>query len=120
MRLHHRALWHEHTKLSILPSDDFSTLSVKANGSELQNRLVESITMADVLKGRIEDLLLVKMDIEGAEREVLSRNNDWLKANPAIMIEPHDGLLQCGGSLAGLLTFEAYKERNDCCERYPL
>ena len=29
--------------------------------------------MADLVAGRSEDLLIVKMDIEGAEREVLSR-----------------------------------------------
>jgi FkbM family methyltransferase len=110
MRLHHRALWFEHTILSILPSDDFSTLSVRANGACLAKGTVKSITMADILDGRHEDLILVKMDIEGAEREVLSRNNDWLKANPALMIEPHDGVLHCGGgSLAGLLAFEPYR-----------
>jgi FkbM family methyltransferase len=110
MRLHNRALWHEHTKLSILPSKDFSTLRVEANGSGVAIRSVESITMADLVAGRAEDLLLVKMDIEGAEREVLSCNNDWLKASPVIIIEPHDGMRQSGGSLAGLLAFESYRK----------
>ena len=110
MRLHNRALWHEHATLSIVPSDDFSTLRVKANNAGVAAKLVETITMTDILRGRSEDLLIVKMDIEGAEREVLSRNNDWLKANPVIMIEPHDGLLQSAGSLAGLLEFEPYRK----------
>ena len=110
MRLHIRALWHEHTKLWILPSVDFSTLRVEANAAGVSKRLVETITMADLVKGRTEDLLIVKMDIEGAEREVLSRNNDWLKANPVIVIEPHDGMLQAAGSLAGLLAVESYRK----------
>lgn len=110
MRLHNRALWHEHTRLSILPSPDFSTLRVGANTLGAPNGLVETVTMADIVKGRMEDLLIVKMDIEGAEREVLSHDNDWLKANPVIMVEPHDGFLQAAGSLAGLLAFESYRE----------
>lgn len=109
MRLHTRALWHEHARLSILPSEDFSTLRVEANGSDVAFRSVESITMSDLVAGRAEDLLIVKMDIEGAEREVLSRNNDWLKASPVIIIEPHDGMSQSGGSLAGLLAFASYR-----------
>ena len=110
MRLHNRALWHEHTQLSIFPSDDFSTLRVKADKASAGAKLVDTITMADIVGDRSEDLLIVKMDIEGAEREVLSRNNDWLKANPVIMIEPHDGVFQAAGSLAGLLAFESYRE----------
>ena len=117
MRLHHRALWHDHTMLSILPSDDFSTLRVKANGAGLAKGVVKSITMADIIDGRAEDLLLVKMDIEGAEREVLSRNNDWLKVNPAIMIEPHDGMLQCGGSFGWPAGIRDLQEWNDRCAR---
>jgi FkbM family methyltransferase len=110
MRLHTRALWYERTTLSLLPSDEFSTVRVKANGQNVGARRVETITMADIIRGREEDLLIVKMDIEGAEREVLSRNNDWLKAKPVIMIEPHDGALDTAGSLAGLLAFDSYRK----------
>ena len=70
MRLHTRALWHEHTTLSILPSEDFSTLRVEPDNAAAAANLVETITMADIVGDRLEDLLIVKMDIEGAEREV--------------------------------------------------
>ena len=110
MRLHTRALWYEHTQLSILPSEDCSTLRVKADGASTGAKLVETVTMADIVGDRSEDLLLVKMDIEGGERDVLARGNDWLKASPVIMIEPHDGVFQASGSLAGLLAFESYRE----------
>jgi FkbM family methyltransferase len=110
MRLHTAALWHEHAQLSILPSEDCSTLRVKAGGANGGAKLVETVTMADIVGERSEDLLLVKMDIEGGERDVLSRNNDWLKANPVIMIEPHDGVFQASGSLAGLLAFDSYRD----------
>ena len=83
---------------------------MKADVANTGAKLVETVTMADIVGDRSEDLLLVKMDIEGGERDVLSRGNDWLKAGPVIMIEPHDGVFQASGSLAGLLAFESYRE----------
>ena len=49
MQLHNRALWYEHTMLSILPSDDFSTVRVEPNNAGVAAKLVETITMADIV-----------------------------------------------------------------------
>jgi FkbM family methyltransferase len=40
---------------------------------------------------------IVKIDIEGAEQELFSRNTDWIRDTPIIIIELHDWLLPAQG-----------------------
>ena len=73
--------------------------------------VVEAVTMQDLLGERMQDLVLVKMDIEGAERAVFSKNADWLDApSPVLLVEPHDGTINDRGSLGGLLARPHYRE----------
>jgi FkbM family methyltransferase len=41
---------------------------------------------------------LVKIDIEGAESELFSRNTDWIERTPVLIIELHDWMLPKSGS----------------------
>ena len=36
---------------------------------------------------------LVKLDIEGGEKELFSANTEWMRSTPVIIIEPHDWML---------------------------
>ena len=92
--------------LFVKESEDYSTAAVCEGNSPTA---VEAVTMNEVVKGREKDLLVVKMDIEGAEIGVLSRNNEWLAAAPVLMIEPHDGIINKRASLAGLLSIDDYR-----------
>ena len=71
-----------------------------------QRERVRALTMSDLVKaagGRVD---LVKMDIEGAELDVLTENNEWLKAVNAFVMELHprvygaEGLKQIVNGLA--------------------
>ena len=41
---------------------------------------------------------IVKIDIEGAEQELFTRNTDWIRNTPVIIVELHDWLLPKQGS----------------------
>jgi len=121
MNVLHRARWHEKAKLDLVSSKDFSTIRVK---SELRNNnnqeAVETITMGDVVASHGSDLFILKMDIEGAEKFVLSKNNDWLTSWPIILIEPRDEIIPDNESLAGLLSIKAYQQANIIKKRIEL
>ena len=76
-------------------------------------RSVESLTIADILEGYgLDRVDLLKIDIEGAEREVFSDpgSSDWINCVDAIAIELHDrfrpGCSRVFFARVGELTFE--------------
>lgn len=54
--------------------------------------------------------LLLKMDIEGAEREVCTFSGEAIRQFPCIMIEPHDWMMPGAGCLATLYSAICVKE----------
>ncbi len=58
----------------------------------------------DQLVGTNERVLLIKLDIEGSEREVCSTSREVLRSSPVIVIEPHDWMLPGKACLAPLLS----------------
>ena len=60
---------------------------------------VTGVTMAQVLDGQKLAPFVVKIDIEGAERDVFEGDVSWLDRVPVVIIEMHDdhpGLAGCG------------------------
>lgn len=66
---------------------------------------VRSFTL-DALKRTVPDaeLLILKLDIEGAEREVCEEAGDLLRRTPCILIEPHDWMKPGAACLAPLFA----------------
>ncbi|WP_026607216.1 FkbM family methyltransferase [Methylocapsa acidiphila] len=112
MRVLHHALWHEKSKLSLVDESGFSMIRVQQEADGQPGDSVDTITMAEVLGARNDDLFILKIDIEGAENVVLSKNNHWLSSRPIILIEPHDDIIPNNGSLAGLLNVDEYRCAN--------
>lgn len=56
--------------------------------------------------------LLLKLDIEGAEAELFSRDTDWIDAFPVIAIELHDWMLPCQASSAPFLREVSLRGRD--------
>lgn len=104
----HAALWsHENgVDLSSPASTGSWAIRVTNNGGLTPSRLISSI-VAMVPGGRA---LLIKLDIEGAEREVCGAARAEIAAAPCILIEPHDFMLPGAGSLSTL--FEAISGRS--------
>ena len=86
------ALWKEHTFLKIdNPEEDTVSIRVEATAAG-QPGTLEAVTMLDLLEraGR-ERVDLLKMDIEGAERELFEPGCEvWLDRVDTIVIELHD------------------------------
>ena len=61
--------------------------------------------------------LILKLDVEGAEREICGAALDVIRSFPCILIEPHDYLLPGTGSLAPLFSAIAGKDMDVLVER---
>ncbi len=84
-----KALWHT-DGLALNLSVDNSHL-----GSHISNhktgQKIESISLNYLVKKyNIKSIDLLKIDIEGAEKEIFRKNTDWLAITKKILIELHD------------------------------
>jgi FkbM family methyltransferase len=72
---------------------------------------IEAITLDDAVASVDRgQLLLVKMDIEGAERTVLAGEGAWWDSRPVLIMEPHDRMEGLSGSARGLLVRPEYRD----------
>lgn len=62
---------------------------IKNNPSEVKN--FETISINDLISNiSINDHIIVKMDIEGGEEHLLSKNTEWINRCSYLMTEIHD------------------------------
>lgn len=83
-------LWHESTTLEVTQSGGTSGFMVRETNASNPNSF-KAISTDDILKKfekRVIDIF--KIDIEGAEKEVLSENTSWLSNTKIMIIELHD------------------------------
>jgi hypothetical protein len=85
-------IWHKATRLKIEnPQDEKWLLRVKE--AEAGDATVNAITIGEILERSGSDRIdILKLDIEGAERELFSYNPDWLDNVRLLIIETHDHL----------------------------
>lgn len=74
-------------RLALYPDDDWRA-TLHSDGDGGQHVTVPVRTVDDVLDGRMPDL--VKIDVEGAEREIFRAGGRWLKGARVIWLETHD------------------------------
>lgn len=90
----HAALWSERTKREIQDRHTGSlgfTISETTNCKLATGQEVDCLTVLDLMKiHNIDRIGLFKMDIEGAEKEVLKHSNSWIDKVDAITAELHD------------------------------
>jgi FkbM family methyltransferase len=87
------ALWYESTFLKIAPSNsnrNFSVTATHANDSDC----FAAISIQDILQNNNwTHIDVLKIDIEGAEKEVFSKNYEqWLPYTKCIVMEIHDDM----------------------------
>jgi FkbM family methyltransferase len=105
-------LWNKRTRLAVT---GHSTGSRVNEGESTNNVLVEGIDVDSLLRMHgFSHLDILKLDIEGAEREVFSENcTDWLRLTKAVLIEYHgDDLKSTIDSLLKKEGFSGYRYRS--------
>jgi FkbM family methyltransferase len=76
---------------------------------------IPCVTVPDIyaqLCGNAVFPFIVKIDIEGAESDVFSKDTDWLAQTPLVILEPHDWLLPKAGTSRGFLQCIAAQPRD--------
>jgi FkbM family methyltransferase len=114
------ALWKENCELNILDPGDglwdfwgFRTADPEKSEASKRGR-VRGITLDELMKENCLDCLdLLKVDIEGAEKEVFERSTAWIDRVGAIAIELHDRFKEgCSDSVcAATKNFEVRWQR---------
>ena len=92
-----KALWFEHKKLAIIDENQghWGYRVINQQGSESTNIVnhVDTIMLDDILRDySITAVDLLKLDIEGAEKDIFENSNSWINSINAIAIELHDNL----------------------------
>lgn len=87
----HAGLWPTQALLEIKNADSAAT-GFMVEETSIENPLsFRAITVNDVMKTyNIPYIDILKIDIEGAEKELLSENNGWINKCKIIILELHD------------------------------
>jgi FkbM family methyltransferase len=82
--------------------------------SDERGDAVDCLSINDIYQSHASGFFpfLVKIDIEGAERELFSANTEWVTRTPLIIIELHDWLLPKDGTSAPFLKCIAQLQRD--------
>jgi FkbM family methyltransferase len=89
-----KAVWSHITKLAVIDTGKGNWGLQTKESTSLMHEFVDAITIDAILKKyKIGAIDLLKIDIEGAEKELFSKNFDsWLSKTNVIAIELHDFL----------------------------
>ncbi len=111
--LRRSALWSSPGMVTFASSGDAPnaiTVTPRPKGEASDSNGVVATTIDGVLaEYPAGELLLMKIDIEGAESEALSADAAWTKSVPVCIIEPHDWMLPGHASLKKLLAIPAFR-----------
>lgn len=83
-------IWHRHARLALVDKKAKSS-DFQLKEAEPGQEGVEAVTIDDLMKlAETSHADIVKIDIEGGERELFSENTEWLSKVDAVIIELHD------------------------------
>ena len=90
----HLAIWKENNTLEVTENPNYgewgSGVKEKTEAAN-QAQQVKSITLKDLMKmENIDDISILKIDIEGSEFELFESNIEWMHHVKVIIIEVHD------------------------------
>jgi FkbM family methyltransferase len=87
----HAAVWHRPESVVIANEQD-DPWAFQIKSADGQSTGIQGVTVSAILsESRFEKIDLLKLDVEGAEREIFdARDLDWMNRTDAIMIELHD------------------------------
>jgi FkbM family methyltransferase len=93
------AIWYRSAKLAIRDpqAKDWAFQVAEAAGAEL-----DALTLNELVPTNAAGKVFVKLDIEGAEAEVMPKNSEWLRRIDYLLIEVHDCYAEVFKALKGL------------------
>ena len=88
------ALWNHNTKINICDSGlgewGFMTQEISDNTQKIEHA-VDALTVDEIIKKfNLEKINILKIDIEGAEKEVFQNTECWINNVDALIVELHD------------------------------
>ena len=106
------ALWSHDAGVDMAAGDSGSWSDRVSDGPSLTSTSRTPSIRLDQLMDKVHCArsLIIKLDIEGSEREVCRVSRDILGKSPCIIIEPHDFMLPGAGSLVPLFSAISGKE----------
>nr|VFJ63656.1 MAG: methyltransferase, FkbM family [Candidatus Kentron sp. FW]VFJ66391.1 MAG: methyltransferase, FkbM family [Candidatus Kentron sp. FW] len=88
------ALWHKNEMVGLLDSADIQSWAFRIDKANDKKEKIPAITVGDIIrKFHIDRINILKMDIEGAEREVLGNSKSWIDMVDSIIVESHESWL---------------------------
>lgn len=103
-------IWNKSTNL-IIKDNDFGNWGFMVEEVDYENEnTVSAISMDEIIsKFEIEQIDILKIDIEGSEKELFEKSfENWLKITKVLIIELHDGLRD-GASKAFFKAISEYE-----------
>lgn len=99
------ALWSSATEL-FLQNEDAEPWAYQFASDKKSGEKVSAHSVSSLMKEHeISHIDLLKLDIEGAERELFSENTEWLDSVKTIIVEIHDFIVPgCGTSVFNTMT----------------
>jgi FkbM family methyltransferase len=92
IRCIHGAIWNDKKALFIAnPSAEKFAFQCSESASDAAATMIEAHTMSELLENFEDGRILVKMDIEGAEKQIFSADTQWLGAIDYLIMEIHPG-----------------------------
>lgn len=111
----HGAVTSQKARLNIIDSNvDSNAFQTVVN----EKGTIEGITISDLISrfsSQKYDPFIVKIDIEGFENELFSKNTDWIDSVPIIAIELHDWMMPKKANSKNFLLAVANRSRDFIC-----
>ena len=86
----HGAIWHRHERLHI-ENPDAASYSFRMSPASGESEGVQAFTVPDLMALAGTDVIdILKLDIEGAEREVFEHAESWIRQAGILCVEVHD------------------------------
>jgi hypothetical protein len=83
-------IWHRRTFLKIINSES-EKWAFQVEESERHDGCIEAVTITDIIKlSQTGFIDILKLDIEGSEKEVFSGRQDWLDKVGILIVELHE------------------------------
>ena len=106
-------IWSRNTRLKIVDSQSEKWAFTVIEADESDSDAIKAVTIDEILADSgFEEIDILKIDIEGSEKEIFSRNSEnWLKKVKIIVLELHDRLIPgCSDSVYNALKKEEWQE----------